>query len=50
MNGPPLVSLGQRICGSKDTVIDNVKLVGLYNVALRPTIKTSAIRFIIARG
>ena len=31
MSGPPFVPLSQRICRSKDTVIDNVKLVGLCN-------------------
>ena len=29
MSGSPLAPLGQRIEGSKDTVIDNIKLVGL---------------------
>ena len=48
MSGSPLVPLSQRIDGAKDTVIDNVKLIGLQRLAPKPTIKTSAIRFIIA--
>ena len=49
MHEPPLVSLGQRICRSEDTVIYYVKLVARTTIAPRPTIKTSAIRFIIAK-
>ena len=36
MSGSPLAPLGQRIEGSKDTVIDNIKLVGLRGRSAQP--------------
>ena len=36
MSGSPLVPLSQRIDGSKDTIIDNVKLVGLRDRCAQP--------------
>jgi len=36
MNGSPLVPLSKRIDGSKDTIIDNVKLVALRDRCAQP--------------
>ena len=36
MSGSPLVPLSQRIDGSKNTIIDNVKLVGLCDRCAQP--------------
>ena len=36
MSGSPLVPLSQRIDGSKDTIIDNVKLVALRDRCAQP--------------
>ena len=36
MSGSPLAPLGQRIEGSKDTVIDNIKLIALRDHCAQP--------------
>ena len=50
MGGSPLVPLSQRIEGSKNTVIDNVKLVALRDRCAQPDDQNECYSFHIYKG
>jgi len=50
MSGSPLVPLSQRIDGSEDTIIDNVKLVGLRDRCAQPDNQNECYSFHICKS
>ena len=50
MSGSPLVPLSQRIDGSKNTIIDNVKLVALRDRCAQPDNQNECYSFHNCKG